>query len=86
MCISKFFALFRKAKKQNNPTSYNPKCAYVRVDNIAQAAGVSMVQVNDAMCYLSIKPFKLLTGQRGKFVTNKDARIIYGYIKIESCE
>lgn len=65
MCISKFFALFRKANAQPEqpqqqaktkrktqypiaPGKYIPRSEWVRVDNIAKAAGVKIVDVRNA--------------------------------------
>lgn len=91
MCISKFFALFRKAKAQPEqpqpkadpkhpypiaPGKYIPRAEWVRVDNIAQAAGVKPVDVRNAANDMGImvREFAVVYGQ---FIRAKEAIIIH---------
>lgn len=82
MCFSKFFALFRKAKPQPQEEpkrvrtrivgQYNPKCDYVRVDNVTVATGVSTKTVHDYMAANGIVACRL-DGKRGQYITKQAA-------------
>lgn len=90
MCISKFFALFRKAKAQPEqpqpkadpkhhpiaPGKYFPHAEWVRVDNITKAAGVTPADVRNAANDMGMM-VREFTMKRGHYLSTKEAVIIH---------
>lgn len=90
MFLCKIFALFRKADKAQPkqaephkskhhpvpPGQYWPRSKWVRIDNIATAAGVKMSDVREAALRMNIMVRKF-TGEKGEFVNTVEAMAIH---------
>lgn len=90
MCIKRFFALFCKKAKQQEPKQaksrvreigkYEPLSDNVRLDNVAGAAGVPtkiVRAVADEMGMVMLK----VPGKKGTFVTANGAKILHRKIR-----